>query len=140
MQRLQFNCLEPQFHVNNSDSFSSYHTQNTVSFAKANFLMLFREIIAIYCVYPTEHINTLCGSAADDMCLLQCFKWLISVENFHHLSVNTCYVHSMYDFIYVCLYVSVIKLICKSISKYPLNDLCLSYYFYININSIQLST
>jgi hypothetical protein len=36
-----------------------------VSTTKPNRLMLFREIIAVYCGNHTEHINTLCGQNAD---------------------------------------------------------------------------
>jgi hypothetical protein len=32
---------------------------------KPNRLMLFREIIAVYCENHTEHINTLCGQNAE---------------------------------------------------------------------------
>jgi hypothetical protein len=35
-----------------------------VSATKPNGLMLFREIIAVYCENHTEHINTLCGQNA----------------------------------------------------------------------------
>jgi hypothetical protein len=34
---------------------------HSVSIATTNRLMLFREIIAVYCENHTEHINTLCG-------------------------------------------------------------------------------
>jgi hypothetical protein len=36
-----------------------------VSATKTNRLMLFREIIAVYCENRTEHINTLCGQNAE---------------------------------------------------------------------------
>jgi hypothetical protein len=36
-----------------------------VSITKPNPLMLFREIIAVYCENHTEHINTLCGYNAE---------------------------------------------------------------------------
>jgi predicted Zn-dependent protease with MMP-like domain len=36
-----------------------------VSATKPNRLMLFREIIAVYCEYHTEHTNTLCGQNAE---------------------------------------------------------------------------
>jgi hypothetical protein len=41
---------------------SSYLTGNTlVSATKPGWLMLFREIIAVYCENCTKHVNTLCG-------------------------------------------------------------------------------
>jgi hypothetical protein len=44
-----------------------YTSQEThyVSATKPNRLMLFREIIAVYCENHTEHINTLCGQNAE---------------------------------------------------------------------------
>jgi hypothetical protein len=45
------------------EAFEPASTQEThyVSATKPNRLMLFREIIAVYCENHTEHINTLCG-------------------------------------------------------------------------------
>jgi hypothetical protein len=37
------------------------HRKHIVSATKINRLMLFREIIAVYCENHTEHMNTLCG-------------------------------------------------------------------------------
>jgi hypothetical protein len=36
-----------------------------ISITKTNWLMLFREIITVYCENHTEHTNTLCGKNAD---------------------------------------------------------------------------
>jgi hypothetical protein len=43
-----------------------------VSATKPNRLMLFREIIAVYCENHTEHINTLCGQNAEFKCVKEC--------------------------------------------------------------------
>jgi hypothetical protein len=83
------------FHVNTlghksllNNNKSSVHTsQEThyVSTTKTNRLMLFGEIIAVYCENHMEHINTLCeqnaeflhAKAGGTLKLLLCFKWLI---------------------------------------------------------------
>jgi hypothetical protein len=47
-------------HRNNKQIQSVPHRKHSVSITKPNRLMLFREIIAVYCENHTKHINTLC--------------------------------------------------------------------------------
>jgi hypothetical protein len=55
-----------QVFVNNAYKSSSYLTANTLrSIATTNRLMLFKEIIGVYCENHTEHINTLRGQNAE---------------------------------------------------------------------------
>jgi hypothetical protein len=51
------------FHINNNSVRTSQEAYY-VSATKPNRLMLFREIIAVYCENHTEHINTLYGQNA----------------------------------------------------------------------------
>jgi hypothetical protein len=43
------------------------YSWNYISITKPNWLMLFREIIAVYCENYTEHINTPCGQNAETL-------------------------------------------------------------------------
>jgi hypothetical protein len=45
------------------------HRKHYVTAAKPNRLMLFREIIAVYCENHTEHIHTLCGQKIFYQCI-----------------------------------------------------------------------
>jgi hypothetical protein len=50
--------LNPEMYLNNISKFSSELT--AVSIRKVNQLLLYREIIALYCEDHTKHTNTLC--------------------------------------------------------------------------------
>jgi hypothetical protein len=49
----------------NTDSVRTSQETHYVTATKPNQLMLFREIIAVYCENHTEHLNTLCGQNAE---------------------------------------------------------------------------
>jgi hypothetical protein len=55
------------------------HRKHYVSATKPNRLMLFREIIAVYCENHTEHINTLCGQNAVILMLKQVVHMVTTV-------------------------------------------------------------
>jgi hypothetical protein len=55
---------------------TSQETHNVFA-TKPNRLMLFREIIAVYCENHTEHINTLCGQNAEFLIVRSQSRWYI---------------------------------------------------------------
>jgi hypothetical protein len=60
MRNTQIHCVG---RMQNSVGIS--HEKDYVSATKPNRLMLFKEIIAVYCENHTEHTNTLCGQNAE---------------------------------------------------------------------------
>jgi hypothetical protein len=64
-------CGQNAVYINSDRTSQETHY---VSTTKPNRLMLFREIIAVYCENHTDHINTLCGQNAiyiNSVCTLQ---------------------------------------------------------------------
>jgi hypothetical protein len=51
--------------IYNKNSVRTSQETHYISATKPNLLMLFREIIAVYCENRTEHINTVCGENAE---------------------------------------------------------------------------
>jgi hypothetical protein len=67
LQQVSMSILEMGLNFIYTGSKNSVHTSREthyVSATKSNRLMLFREIIAVYCENHMEHINTLCGQNA----------------------------------------------------------------------------
>jgi hypothetical protein len=66
-ERGSFSQQVPRFRSRHHIRIKSVPHREThyVSATKPNRLMLFREIIAVYCENHTEHINTLCGQNAE---------------------------------------------------------------------------
>jgi hypothetical protein len=59
------NILKPDGHQNNKASVRTSQETHYVSATKPNRLMLFREIIAVYCENHMEHTNILCVQNAE---------------------------------------------------------------------------
>jgi hypothetical protein len=65
--------LRPKAHLNNikNSGRTSKKTQH-VSITKINYLMLFKEIIAVYSENHMKPINTLCGQNAELLIVKEC--------------------------------------------------------------------
>jgi hypothetical protein len=61
---------KPEVQLNNIYKFRLYLSENTLSSTKANWLMLFREIITVYFEDHMKSLNTLCGQSAEPFSII----------------------------------------------------------------------
>ena len=87
--------------------------------------MLFKELLAIYCMNNIKYTNTLCSydvllqHSLQTICLLVCFKWFTFVEKFDLSNVRVCCIYSMYSLIYVCIHVLLLNVHVKESISTP---------------------